>query len=113
MELRSAYVDISTISESAIIQSAGHGLGNGDATLARQQNQPQKPAKLSRKLTEKLRISPEKRWQRLQVGCLIAVLAFVWGLLSLPVIFYHLPQDQVCDLCLVIHLVQILTNTLH
>ena len=70
-------------------------VGN-DAARAQQQNQSSEPTKRSQKPTEKLRVSPEMKWQRTQVGCFIAVLVVVWGLLSLPVIFYYIPQDQVC-----------------
>ena len=66
-----------------------------DAARAEQKNQSSEPAERSHTQTEKLRVSPEKKCQRIQVGCFIAVLAVVWGLLSLPVIFYHIPQDQV------------------
>ena len=67
-----------------------------DAARTQQQNQSSEPTKRSQKPTEKLRVSTEMKWQRTQVGCFIAVLAVVWGLLSLPVIFYYIPQDQVC-----------------
>ena len=32
-----------------------------------------------------------KAWQRVEVGVICVVIAVVWGLLSLPVIFYHIP----------------------
>ena len=70
-------------------------VGN-DAARAQQQNQLSEPTKRSQKPTEKLHVNQEMIWQRTQVGCFIAVIAVVWGLLSLPVIFYYIPQDQVC-----------------
>ena len=30
-------------------------------------------------------------WERVEVGVICVVIAAVWGLLSLPVIFYHIP----------------------
>ena len=71
------------------------GVGD-DAARAQLQNQSSEPVERSHKPTEMLRVSPEMIWQRTQVGCFIAVIAVVWGLLSLPVIFYYIPQDQVC-----------------
>ena len=76
------------------------GVGD-DASRAQQQDQSPEPAERSHKPMEKLRIISEKKWQRLQVGCLVAVLAVVWGLLSLPVIFYYIPQDQVCIIIII------------
>ena len=37
-----------------------------------------------------------KAWQRVEVGVICVVIAVVWGLLSLPVIFYHLPSVSTC-----------------
>ena len=34
-----------------------------------------------------------KVWQRLELGALVTVILTVWGLLLLPVVFYHLPSD--------------------
>ena len=40
--------------------------------------------------------SVSKVWQRLELGVLVAAILVVWGLLSLPVVFYHLPIDVSC-----------------
>ena len=66
-----------------------------DAARAPQQDQSPESIERSHKLSDKLRISSNE-WQWLQVGGFVVAIAVVWGLLSLPVIFYHLPQDQVC-----------------
>ena len=67
-----------------------------DASRAEEQDQSPELVQRSHKPTDKLRVNPEKKWLRLQVVGLIVAIAVVWGLLSLPVIFFHLPQDQVC-----------------
>ena len=43
----------------------------------------------------RLRHIPIERWQRIELVILSAVVVIVWGLLSLPVIFYHLPENKV------------------
>ena len=88
------------ISPAAADEPPGPGGVGDDEARAQQQDQSPEPAERSHKPMEKLRIISEKKSQWLQVGGLIAVLAVVWGLLSLPVIFYHLPQDQVCIIIL-------------
>ena len=67
-----------------------------DAARAPHQDQSPESIERSHKLPDKLRISSKTKWQWLEVGGFIVAIAVVWGLLSLPVIFYHLPQDQVC-----------------
>lgn len=37
-----------------------------------------------------------KQWQFIiELAVVLVVILIVWGLLSLPIIFYHLPQNQV------------------
>ncbi len=36
-----------------------------------------------------------KVWRRVELGLLVALIVVVWGLLLLPVVFYHLPEDKV------------------
>ena len=43
-------------------------------------------------LTDDGQLQWVKAWQRVEVGVICVVIAVVWGLLSLPVIFYHIPQ---------------------
>ena len=81
--------DISAESESGLINSDNHELS--DAVCQHNQS-----PKLSKKLKEKLCCRSRTKCEWLEIGCLVAVLAVVWALLSLPVIFYHLPQIQVC-----------------
>ena len=40
-------------------------------------------------------VLPVEQWRRIGPVFLAVVIIVVWGLLSLPIIFYHLPQDQV------------------
>ena len=47
------------------------------------------------RIKEKLRHIPVKKWQMMELVILGIVVAIVWGLLSLPVIFYHLRESQV------------------
>ena len=81
--------DISAQTESGLINSGSHELSD----CGGQHNQS---PELSEKLKEKLCCRSRTKCEWLEIGCLIAVLAVAWGLLSLPVIFYHLPEDQVC-----------------
>ena len=46
-------------------------------------------------IKKKLRLIPFEKWQKIELVILAAVVVIVWGLLSLPVIFYHLPESQV------------------
>ena len=34
-----------------------------------------------------------KRWRYVELGVLVAVVVVVWGLLFLPLIFYHIPDE--------------------
>ena len=61
--------------------------------------------------------SVSKVWQRLELGVLVAAVLVVWGLLSLPVVFYHLPIDvscvQNCNGSLNILIISTIENTIH
>ena len=43
-------------------------------------------------MTDDGKLQRVKAWQRVEVGVICVVIAVVWGLLSLPVIFYYIPQ---------------------
>ena len=52
-------------------------------------------AKGAGRIKEKSRHVPVEQWRRIGPVFLAVVIIVVWGLLSVPIIFYHLPQDQV------------------
>ena len=47
------------------------------------------------RIKEKLRHILVEKWQMMELVILGIVVVVVWGLLSLPVIFYHLRENQV------------------
>ena len=55
------------------------------------------PRKLEERKQSKNKHVLSKTWSYiLELAVVCIVIVTVWGLLSLPVIFYHLPQKQVC-----------------
>jgi len=53
---------------------------------------------LAHKGTTRLKLSWKKMrclWSKIKVAVVFCLILVVWGLLSLPVIFYYLPVDEV------------------
>ncbi len=57
--------------------------------------------------------SPTRRaqvWQRVELGLLAALILVVWGLLLLPVVLYHLPEDKVLSMLCEVLLLHVLAS---
>ena len=75
----------------AVICSAGEEYSKNDLSASAPQVSAER-----KQLSNKFKHVLSNSWQyKLELAVVCIVIVIVWGLLSLPVIFYHLPQKQV------------------
>ena len=51
--------------------------------------------KMKERLKKSLHRVPIKYWRGIEVSVAVVMVVIVWGLFSLPIIFYHLPENEV------------------